>query len=305
MQKTTIQQAIKSYKGYLLAERHLALLTASSYEEVLNGFLCYLDEHFNIKYLTDVKPLYIVNYTSYKLKINAGIKVNTLARKRCIIRAFFKYCVYDGLMDAAQNPAQNVENHKLQQLNLPNIISEQQAFALIDQANDPTESVMFELLYATGIRVSELVNMSKDDVYLQQEYVVVKNGKGGRQRMVPIHALCVEKLNNYLQNLRCKIAPNNYKRHHSLLFLQPNGKHYTRGKLYQMVVRAAQRAGILQKVTPHTFRHSFATHLYDRGVNLRYIQEMLGHVSVTTTEIYVHVSVQSLRKMMEQYHPRF
>lgn len=304
MQKTTIQDAIKSYRRYLLAERHMAMLTANSYEEILTGFLCYLDEHFNIKYLTDVKPLYIVNYTSYKLKLNAGIKVNTLARKRCIIRAFFKYCVYDGLLEAAENPAQNIENHKIQYNKIPNIISEEQAFAIIDQAKDAAESTMFELLYATGIRVSELVNMSKDDVYLQHEYVIIRNGKGGRQRMVPIHQLCAGKLQHYLQQIRCKIAPRNHKQHH-LLFLQPNGKHYTRGKVHQIVVLAAKRAGIAQKVTPHTFRHSFATHLYDRGVDLRLLQEMLGHVSITTTEIYVHVSVQSLRKMMEQYHPRF
>lgn len=305
MTKTTMKQAIVSYRNYLLFERHLAKNTASSYEEILNGFLNYLDSNFNIRFVDEVTSLHIVNYTSYKLKINEGFKVNTLARKRSILRAFFKYCVFDALLNAEQNPAQNVENYKTQYTQLPNIISEQQAFAVIDQAKDQTESCMFELLYATGIRVSELINITKDDVYLQQEYVIIRNGKGGRDRIVPIHQLCIDKLQNYLQTIRADIAPNNFKRHNRLLFLQRNGKHYTRSKVLQIVVEAAKKAGIEQKVTPHTFRHSFATHLYDRGVELHLIQEMLGHVSIITTEIYVHVSVQYLRQMMERYHPRF
>lgn len=305
MIKTTIKQAISSYRNYLISERHLSQNTVNSYEEIMNGFLNYLDNNFNIRFVDEVTSQHIINYTSYKLKINNGYKLHTLARKRSIIRAFFKYCVFDCLITEEQNPAQKVENYKTQYNQLPKIISEQQAFTIIDKATDQTASCMFELFYATGIRVSELINISKDDVYLQQEYIVIRNGKGGRERMVPIHQLCIDKLKNYLETIRCNIVPSNQKRHNSLLFLQPNGKHYTRSKVLQMVVSAAKKAGIEQKVTPHTFRHSFATHLYQRGVELHLIQEMLGHVSVTTTEIYIHVSVQYLRQMMEMYHPRF
>jgi len=301
----TLKNALQNYKQYLIAERHLALITVSSYEEVINGFIEYLDNCHRLRNVTDVTHKHIFDYTSKRIKLNKGLQIKTLARKRTIIKTFFKFCVFDGIITEEQNKAQYVENYKTQERIPPQILSPEQALCIIDSTTDTVKNTILELLYATGIRVSELVNMEKEDVRLDQEYVIVRQGKGGRDRIVPINQLCIEKLEHYLHTIRCNITPANYKRHSKLLFLQPNGKHYSRQKIASIVAAAAHEAGIHQRVTPHTFRHSFATHLYDNGVQLHMIQELLGHESITTTEIYVHVSVLYLRKMMEKCHPRF
>lgn len=158
-------------------------------------------------------------------------------------------------------------------------------------------------MYATGIRVSELVNINMEDVRLSELYIKVCSGKGMKDRLVPIHNLCADKLLQYLE-LRKNIRPSNHKNNKRLL-LQANGKHYTRQRIHQIITEAAKAVQITKKVTPHTFRHSFATHLYDNGVDILSLRDLLGHTCVNTTEIYVHVSTENLRNQLMKYHPRF
>lgn len=297
-----LTEALERFKVYCYAERFLKPVSVSSYDEVISAFITYLDG-LGYRRVNHVTAQHIVQFTSPTHSMNKGHSIRTLARKRSIIRAFFRFCVYDGKLTVNDNPAMKVENFKTIYPKYPNIISVEEVCKMIDNARDADTSVLFELLYATGIRVSELVNMEKDDVYLSQLHVRVRSGKGDRERLVPIHKLCAKKLDQYMTR-REQITPYSPAQK-ALLFLQSNGKHYTRQRIYQMIVAAAKTCGIEKKVTPHTFRHSFATHMYDGGASLIEIKDMLGHDSIYSTEIYVHVSNQHLRKVLENYHPRF
>lgn len=295
-------EAIKLYKTFLIVERGLSKNTAKAYEETLLGFVEYLFPYYCFK-VKDVTPKQIVRFTSETRAGNREYQANTLARKRSIIRSFFAYCVYDELIEAKANPGQNVENIKAPYKKLPNIISIQEAITIIDNTTDLTNNLIFELLYATGIRVSELVNINMEDVRLSELYIKVCSGKGMKDRLVPIHNLCADKLLQYLE-IRKNIRPSNHKNNKRLL-LQANGKHYTRQRIHQIITEAAKAVQITKKVTPHTFRHSFATHLYDNGVDILSLRDLLGHTCVNTTEIYVHVSTENLRNQLMKYHPRF
>ncbi len=294
--------AIKLYKTFLIVERGLSKNTAKAYEETLMGFVEYLFPYYCFK-VKDVTPKQIVRFTSESRAGNKDYQANTLARKRSIIRSFFSYCVYDELLEAKSNPGQNIENIQAPYRKLPNIISIEEAISIIEHASEMPNSLIFELLYATGIRVSELVNINLEDVRLSEMYIKVCSGKGMKDRLVPIHQICADKMMTYLE-IRKNIRPSNPK-NSKRLFLQANGKHYTRQRIHQIITEAAKAVHITKKVTPHTFRHSFATHLYNNGVDILSLRDLLGHSCVNTTEIYVHVSTDNLRKQLMKYHPRF
>lgn len=301
-QNMDLIEAIKLYKTFLIVERGLKPNTAKSYEETLMGFVEYLFPYGCYK-VKDVTQKQIVRYTSEKRAGNREFKLNTLARKRAIIRSFFSYCVYDELMEAKENPGQNIETIKTGYRKLPNIITIQEVISMIEYSTDFPDHLILELMYATGIRVSELVSMKIEDIRLSDMCIEVSSGKGMKDRLVPIHQLCADKLTQYLP-IRQKIRPANSK-NKNLLFLQANGKHFTRQRIHQMIIERAKAVNNTKKITPHTFRHSFATHLYDNGVDILSLRDLLGHTCVNTTEIYVHLSTENLRKLLMEYHPRF
>jgi len=302
--KLDFDTAINRYKIYLLTLKMVRIGTAKAYVDVLNEFSRYLIDKYQVYKLQDITARHIVRYTSEKRAGNREYSANTLSRKRSIIKAFFSFCVYEEIIPSDSNPAFDIENIKFNYRKLPNIITEEQAIAMIENQEEGSfKSVAYELFYATGIRVSEMIAMKMEDVFFKDMHIKISSGKGNRERLVPIHNFCKLKLSKYLEWRNNRVPKN--KAHNKLLFIQPNGRCYTRQSIYKMIVEDAYRLNIRQKVTPHTFRHSFATHLYENGIDLLVLRNLLGHVSISTTEIYLHVSMKHLRMVLENYHPRF
>ena len=171
----------------------------------------------------------------------------------------------------------------------------------LSKAEGHRNKALLETLYGSGLRVSELVNLQKSDIYSTEKLLRV-TGKGDKQRLVPIGDYAMQQIDTYLKEIQ--IHQNIQKGYENYVFLNRRGKALTRTMIFLIVKQTAEKAGIKKKVSPHTFRHSFATHLLENGADLRTIQVLLGHESITTTEIYTHIDTRYLRKVMEQFHPR-
>lgn len=231
----------------------------------------------------------------------AGLSSRSLARRISTIKAFYRFLILDGVL--MKSPAADLSAPKLW-LDLPKFLSEGDVKKLLAQPDEKTtrglrDKAMLELLYATGLRVSELTSLKLKDLNLDQGYVFCR-GKGGKERIVPFGRSAREVLKMYLQVSRPKLA----KRENPSLFLSTRGGSFTRQGFWKILKKQASRAGLEEKISPHVLRHSFATHLLERGADLRSVQLMLGHSQITTTQIYTHVSRSQLRKVYQKYHPR-
>ncbi|MBD5627117.1 MAG: site-specific tyrosine recombinase XerD [Desulfovibrio sp.] len=224
----------------------------------------------------------------------------TLARRLSALRAFFGYAVEEGLM--AANPAALVENPRLPQY-LPEVLSREEMERLLalpdmDTKNGWRERCMLELLYAAGLRVSELCDLTVGDLDLQAGLVRVF-GKGAKERLVPLHAMAVRLLGEYLRHWRPLFSPAGKQ-----LFVNRTGHGLSRQFVWKRIKALALEAGIRRPISPHTFRHSFATHLLEGGADLRAVQTLLGHADISATEIYTHVQAERLRGIHRRFHPR-
>lgn len=227
----------------------------------------------------------------------------TVARKVAAIKSFFHFLVDEGVIQ--DNPTENLESPKVRK-RLPKILPRSQVEKLLAQpakGSGPKalrDTALLELLDATGVRVSELVSLKVDDVNLEVATVRVR-GKGDKERILPIHRQAIEALRAYLQKGRKAFLKEPGQQ---ALFLNPRGTQLTRQGLWLIIKKYVQQAGIKEKVTPHTLRHSFATHLLEGGATLRDVQELLGHSNISTTQVYTHVSTQRLRETFDKSHPR-
>ena len=224
----------------------------------------------------------------------------TLARRLSALRAFFAYGVEEGIL--AANPATLLENPRLPQ-HLPEVLSREEMERLLalpdmNTKNGWRERCMLELLYAAGLRVSELCGLTVGDLDLQAGLVRVF-GKGAKERLVPLHALAVRLLGEYLRNWRPLFHPSG-----NHLFLNRAGEPLSRQFIWKRIKALALEAGIRRPISPHTFRHSFATHLLEGGADLRAVQTLLGHADISATEIYTHVQAERLRGIHRRFHPR-
>ncbi len=224
----------------------------------------------------------------------------TLARRLSSLRAFFAYGMEEGVL--AANPAALVENPRLPP-HLPEVLSREEMERLLalpdmDTRNGRRERCMLELLYAAGLRVSELCDLTVADLDLQSGLVRVF-GKGGKERLVPLHDLAVRLLGDYLRNWRPLFQPAG-----NHLFVNRSGQPLSRQFLWKRIKALALEAGIRRSISPHTFRHSFATHLLEGGADLRAVQTLLGHADISATEIYTHVQAERLRGIHRRFHPR-
>jgi integrase/recombinase XerD len=231
----------------------------------------------------------------------AKLSPRSLARLISSTRSFYRFLVLDGLI--TKSPASDLSAPKLW-MDLPKFLTEQEVENLLAQPKKNTprskrDKAMLELLYATGLRVSELVSLKLKDINLEQGYVICK-GKGGKERIVPFGHSAAGALKEYLQKGRPKLL----KRDDPSLFLSSRGGPFTRQGFWKMLKRYGGQAGLEQKISPHVLRHSFATHLLERGADLRSVQLMLGHSQITTTQIYTHVSRKHLKEVYQKYHPR-
>jgi len=231
----------------------------------------------------------------------SGLSARSLARLISSLRCFYKFLVLDGVIK--KNPAVSLSSPKTW-FSLPKFLTVKEVESLLKQPDDKDirgirDKAMLELLYATGLRVSELVSLKTNDLNLEEGFLLCL-GKGGKERIVPIGDSAARAVRNYLDEAR----PLLLKQLNEFLFLTYRGSAFTRQGFWKLLKAYAKKAGLDLKISPHILRHSFATHLLERGADLRSLQLMLGHSQITTTQIYTHVSRQRLRRVYDKYHPR-
>jgi integrase/recombinase XerD len=295
----TWKQAIKDFETYLRLEKSLSENSIEAY----TGDVHKLERFFTEKG-TDKGPL-SVNYHDLKDFIAwfGADNRNTRTQSRVIsgIRAFFKFLLIEGEID--ENPASLIESPKIG-LKLPEVLSVSEIDSMImeidlSKPEGHRNKAIIETLYGCGLRVSELVNLRMTDIHYGEGFIAV-TGKGNKQRLVPISNKALREMDNYKpdRNRLPVIHDQN------IMFLNRRGRRLTRAMIFTIIKDLAAKAGIKKKISPHTFRHSFATHLIEGGADLRAVQEMLGHESILTTEIYTHIDRSFLRDTLIMFHPR-
>lgn len=290
-------RTVSAYRTYLLLERSLSENTSSAYLEDLSKLLIYLkDAH--IDYLRadlDVLRDFLIALS------DIGVCGRSQARIISGIKSFYRFLVFDGKL--SDDPTELLEAPKIG-MRLPEVLTLEEidaVMSVIDLSSPQghRNRAMLEVLYSCGLRVSELVNLQISNLYLKEEYISVV-GKGDKQRIVPISRCAIKEIGYWMQD-RAFITPKAGEE--DVLFLNRRGTRLTRNMVFLLVKQYAEMAGVRKCISPHTFRHSFATHLLEGGANLRAIQEMLGHKSILTTEIYTHVDMKLLRDQVNRFHP--
>lgn len=280
----------------LIAERGLSRNTVAAYRQDLDALRDFLEElETPLSRLRDEDVALFVAWLRQR-----GDATRTLARRISSLRNFLAWCVDRG--DLPANPAELVDTPKLPAL-LPEVLTQDEILRLLN-APDPTgklglrDRAMLELLYAAGMRVSELIELQPLDLDLQRGVVKIF-GKGSKERLVPLHDAAVMRMADYLRDVRPLFTPVEDK-----VFLNRSGTGLSRQGVWKLVKRYALEAGIRKAISPHTFRHSFATHLLEGGADLRSVQILLGHADMNATELYTHVQSERLLQIHRKYHPR-
>jgi integrase/recombinase XerD len=289
---------LQEYHIYLKMERSLSPNTVESYERDIGKLISYLSE-------AHIKPedAKLEHLRDFLVEIGEiGINERSQARLISGIKSFYRFLIYKDKI--AQDPTELLEAPKIG-FRLPEVLSAdeiEQILNAIDLSKPEGQrnKTIIEVLYGSGLRVSELINLKISNIYFNENYMLIE-GKGNKQRLVPLSEESVHQIGYWrLDRNRLDIKKGN----EDFLFLNRYGRKLTRAMIFTIVKDLTRLAGIKKNVSPHTFRHSFATHLLENGANLRAIQQLLGHESITTTEIYTHMDVQYLRETILMYHPR-
>jgi integrase/recombinase XerD len=301
-----IVRAVRTYLDHLSVERGLAANTLTSYRRDLRRYQAYLDE-LGIESLDDVTEATV---TSFLVRLREGdaehpaLSSTSAARTVVAVRGFHKFAVSDGL--ATSDPAASVKPPAPSK-RLPKALPLADVEAILDAAGAAgttlalRDRALLEVLYGTGARISEGVGLDVDDLDTVDGTVLLR-GKGGKERLVPVGSYALEAVDAYLVRGRPELVAAG--KGTPALFLNARGGRLSRQSAWAVLVRAAERAGVTRDVSPHTLRHSFATHLLDGGADVRVVQELLGHASVTTTQVYTLVTVDNLREVFATAHPR-
>ncbi|MBI1821928.1 MAG: site-specific tyrosine recombinase XerD [Nitrospirae bacterium] len=274
-------------------------LVLESYRRDLLKFTAFL----NKKRMTEIEKIKKEHLQTFLNQCrNSGLSSTSLNRLLSSLRMFFRFLQYESLVQT--DPTLFIESSKTWH-RLPNTLALDDVDQLLQPVDQNTplacrNMAMIELLYATGLRVSELVSLTLSSLFLN-EGVIKTMGKGSKERLIPIGELAVEKLNHYLKHKRSKLLKDKTS---DFLFLNYSGKGLTRQAFWYLLKKRALRAGIKRSFSPHTLRHSFATHLLERGADLRSVQALLGHANISTTQIYTHITRERLKKIHQQFHPR-
>ncbi|WP_299528722.1 site-specific tyrosine recombinase XerD [Ulvibacterium sp.] len=294
------QQALKDYQHYLRIERGLAQNSIKSYQRDVNKLILYLEIH---KIAED--PTNVGSETIQRFIYEIAKTVNPRSQARIIsgLKGFFNYLAFEEYR--TDNPMDLLESPKIGR-KLPDTLSESEIDSLIgaidlSKLEGERNRAMLETLYGCGLRVSELVGLKLSDLFFEEGFIKV-TGKGDKQRFVPIGTVNIKYINMYKNEIR--IHQKIQKGNEDILFLNRRGKQLTRAMIFTITKQLAEKIGLQKSISPHTFRHSFATHLLENGADLRAIQQMLGHESITTTEVYMHVDRSHLSDVMNKYHPR-
>ena len=294
------QNALKDYQLYLKIERGLSDNSISNYSFDVKKLISYLEDNSIM-----VSPILISKETIQQFIYTVAKTVNARSQSRLIsgLKGFFNYLVFEDYRET--NPLDTIDAPKIGR-KLPDTLSETEINQLIDAIDLSTPQgernrAILELLYGCGLRVSELTNLKISDLFFEEGFIKV-TGKGDKQRFVPIIEATQKYINIYKTEIRNhQTIPNEFK---DTLFLNRRGKQLTRAMIFTIIKQLAVKVNLEKTISPHTFRHSFATHLLENGADLRAIQLMLGHESITTTEIYMHVDKSHLKSVINTYHPR-
>ncbi|MEZ7877048.1 MAG: site-specific tyrosine recombinase XerD [Polaribacter sp.] len=294
------QNAIKEYQVYLKIERGLSKNTIDSYTKDLEKLCLFLKEN-NIS----ISPIAIDTNIVKQFIYEVAKKLNPRSQARIIsgLRSFFDYLVFEEYRNT--NPTDLLETPKIG-TKLPDTLSQDEIDALINAIDlshpqGERNRTIFETIYSCGLRVSEAITLKNSDLFFEEGFIRVL-GKGNKERYVPIHENAQRYITRYQKAIRSHILPQ--KSFEDTLFLNRRGKGLSRQMIFMILKDLAIKIDLKKKISPHTLRHSFATHLLQNGADLRAIQQMLGHESITTTEVYVHVDKSYLKQVVETFHPR-
>ncbi len=292
--------AINDFKDYLRIERGLSDNSVYSYENDLNKLNSFLNQGKK-----KIKPIDVSyeNIKEFIYFISKELKPNSQSRIISALRSFYDYLIFEKLIKV--NPLSNIESPKIQR-KLPSTLSLNEINIMINKINkkksdSERNKAIIETLYGCGLRVSELINLKISDLFFNEDFIKV-TGKGNKQRLVPISYVNKKCIKDYITNSRSKGKIDS--RYSDIVFLNRNGKKLTRAMIFIIVKKLSEISGIKKTISPHTFRHSFATHLLENGADLKTIQQLLGHESITTTEIYMHLDNSALVKVIKKFHPR-
>ena len=294
------QQVLKDYQNYLRLERGLSENSIINYSLDVKKLMRWLETNE-----IEISPIAISEETLQQFIYDVAKKVNPRSQSRLIsgLKGFFNYLIFEDYRKT--NPLELIDSPKLGR-KLPDTLALEEIDALINAIDLSSKQgernrAILETLYGCGLRVSELTNLKISDLFFDEGFIKV-TGKGDKQRLVPIGPTTEKYINIYRKEIRV------HQEIHPLakdtVFLNQHGKPLTRAMIFTIVKRLAEKAGIRKTISPHTFRHSFATHLLENGADLRAIQQMLGHESITTTEIYTHIDRKHLTEVINKFHPR-
>jgi integrase/recombinase XerD len=292
----------KGFKAFLQLEKSLSENSVEAYLHDVELLTQYLQTINDLKVPEALELKDLQRFVKHIAEL--GMSAGSQARIISGLRQFYKYCILEQITN--KDPTLLLEAPKLKR-KLPDTLSYEEIESIINQIDlskpeGGRNKAILETMYSCGLRVSEVVNLKISNLYLDVGFIRVI-GKGDKERLVPIGSSAVKYINIYKNDIRVHLHPQ--KGFDDILFLNRRGAILTRVMIFLIIKELAKMAGVTKNISPHTFRHSFATHLVEGGADLRAVQQMLGHESITTTEIYTHLDREYLRKTLEQYHPGF
>ena len=292
---------IKQFKSHLKIERALSENSVDAYLHDVNLLQQFLENSGNNESPLEVRSSHLHDFLEHISEL--GLAAHSQARIISGLKAFFRYLLFEDMIN--EEPTSLIDTPKLGR-KLPDTLSFHEIESILEQIDHSTPEgtrnrAMIETLYSSGLRVSELITLKLSNVYFDIGFLRII-GKGSKERLVPIGKPAMKYIKLYLEGVRSLMDIQ--KGHEDILFLNRRGKQLTRVMIFTIIKNLTAKAGIRKNVSPHTFRHSFATHLIEGGADLRAVQEMLGHESITTTEIYTHLDRDYLKQVVKEYHPR-
>lgn len=294
-----MNELLSSFLEYLSVERGLAKNTIVAYNRDLKSYITYL----RTKDITDINSSNRAIIVAYLLEMQKKGKASSSISRACAaIKAFYHFLFREHII--REDPTVDLDTPKLEQ-RLPKVLNTQEVKKLLSQPDTTNplgirDKSMLELLYATGMRVSELISLSIEDVNLETGFLRCM-GKGSKERIIPVSSIALKCLQEYILTAREKLLMGKKTK---VLFLNRQGNPITRQGFWKIIKRYSKQAGINKKITPHTLRHSFATHLLENGADLRAVQEMLGHADISTTQRYTHLTRSRIKQVYDKTHPR-
>ena len=287
-------QSLRSFFTFLYVEKGLSKNTIEAYSNDINGFLNWLNKR-NIQDYKEISELVVNEYVAYLF--NKALKSSTVNRKLSSLKSFYLFLIKKKIISSS--PLSEIITPKKDH-HLPSSMSEDEVERLLRSPNieldlENRDKAMIEMLYATGMRISELINLKITDIDLERSVLKVL-GKGSKERLIPFGEKALDSLNSYLEKRKKSLAKE--------VFISNRGKKMTRTGFWQRIKIYLSREGLKDSISPHTLRHAFATHLLNRGADLRSVQLLLGHSDLSTTQIYTHIAKQRLGEVLKKHHPR-